>query len=140
MFQTVRSRHSLKTRITLATLLIFVAGLWSLSFYASQILRKDMERLLGEQQFSTAAFVAANIDGELKNRISALELIANAIEPALIGEPAALQKFLEQRYVLHSLFNDGVMAYQADGVAIAVAPLLPERIGVNFSDKDFLDF
>ncbi|WP_287665584.1 ATP-binding protein [Accumulibacter sp.] len=138
MFQTVRSRHSLKTRITLATLLIFVAGLWSLSFYASQILRKDMERLLGEQQFSTAAFVAANIDGELKNRISALELIANAIEPALIGEPAALQKFLEQRYVLHSLFNDGVMAYQADGVAIAVAPLLPERIGVNFSDKDFL--
>jgi PAS domain S-box-containing protein len=138
MFKTVRSRHSLKTRITLATLLIFVAGLWSLSFYTSQLLRKDMERLLGEQQFSTAAFVAANIDGELKNRIRALELIAGAIDASLIGSPAALQIFLEQRYVLHSLFNDGVMAYRVDGVAIAVAPLSPERIGVNYRDRDYL--
>jgi PAS domain S-box-containing protein len=138
MFQTVRPRNSLKTRIALATLLIFVAGLWSLSFYTSQILRKEMQRLLGEQQFSTAALVAANVDGELKNRIGALELIASAIDRSLIGNPAALQEFLEQRDALHRLFNDGVMAYRADGVAIAVVPLSPERIGVNYRDRDYL--
>ena len=40
----IHARHSLKTRITLATLAIFVAGLWSLSYYASSMLRQDMER------------------------------------------------------------------------------------------------
>ena len=38
-------RHSLKTRITLTTLLIFLAGIWSLLYYAHRILRDDMERL-----------------------------------------------------------------------------------------------
>ncbi len=51
MNSTVRKRHSLKTRITLTTLLIFVLGIWSLVFYASRMLRVDMEKLLGEQQF-----------------------------------------------------------------------------------------
>ena len=31
------ARHSLKARITLATLAIFVTGIWSLSFYTSRM-------------------------------------------------------------------------------------------------------
>ena len=57
MAPTVRPRHSLKIRIALATLLIFVTAIGSLSFYASQILRQDMERLLAAQQFSTASYL-----------------------------------------------------------------------------------
>ena len=55
-------RHSLKTRITLTTLSIFVISIWILSLYTSRMLREDMERLLGEQQFSTASFIAAQVD------------------------------------------------------------------------------
>jgi membrane protein implicated in regulation of membrane protease activity len=40
-------RRSLKTRVTLFTLAIFVISIWLLAFYASKMLRKDMERLLG---------------------------------------------------------------------------------------------
>ena len=50
--------RSLSTKITLAALGIFLAGIWSLSFYAGQILRKDMEARLGEQQFATVSLVA----------------------------------------------------------------------------------
>ena len=38
--------YSLKTRITLTTLLIFLASLWALSFYASRVLQQDMQRQL----------------------------------------------------------------------------------------------
>ena len=135
---TVLPWHSLKTRITLTTLLIFVTSLWALSYFATRMLQEDMERLLGEQQFATVTYAASEVQGKLDDRIKALELISRAIDAALIDNPPALQKFLDQRYVLHAQFNDGVLAYQHDGTAIAATPRLPELIGVNYLDRDYL--
>ena len=47
--------RSLKIRVTVFTLTIFLASIWSLAFYANRMLHEDMQRLLGEQQLSTAA-------------------------------------------------------------------------------------
>ncbi len=138
MASTALPRHSLKTRISLATLSIFLLSLWSLSFFASRMLRQDMERLLGEQQLSTVTYLAAQINSELKDRLDALDLIARAINPAMLGDPPALQRFLDQRFVLHNRFNSGVMAYRPDGTAVAASPLAPERIGVNYMDMDYV--
>ena len=134
----VLPQHSLKTRLTLAILAIFLISLWSLSYFASQMLRRDMERLLGEQQFSTATYVAMQVEGDFRDRIRSLELVARAIDAALLDDPQALQKFIDQRFVLHSLFNDGIIAYRRDGDAVAVAPFVPERIGVNDLGRDYL--
>lgn len=65
--------RSLKTKISLATLAIFLASIWSLSLYASRILREDMQRQLGEQQLATVAMVATQINSELKNPLSGTE-------------------------------------------------------------------
>ena len=46
-FQAFR-RHSLKTRILVVTLGLVVAAVWSLSFYASRLLREGIVHLLGE--------------------------------------------------------------------------------------------
>ena len=81
MVSTVLPRHSLKTRITLSTLLIFVVSLWSLSFYASQMLRRDIERLLGEQQTATATLLAAQINSEMQQHM----LLATLILTILAG-------------------------------------------------------
>ena len=135
---TVLPWHSLKTRITLTTLLIFVTSLWALSYFATRMLQEDMERLLGEQQFATVTYAASEVQGKLDERIKALELISRAIDASLIENPPALQKFLDQRFVLHAQFNDGVLAYQHDGTAIAATPRLPELIGVNYLDRDYL--
>ena len=40
--------RSLKTRVTLLTLGIFLLSLWLLAFYISRIQRDDMQRLLGD--------------------------------------------------------------------------------------------
>ncbi|MFZ4439303.1 MAG: hypothetical protein ACOYOS_12810 [Syntrophales bacterium] len=63
--------RSLKTRVTVITLAIFLVGIWSLAFYASYTLQKDMERALGEQQFSKVSIIAAEINGGLDDRILA---------------------------------------------------------------------
>lgn len=132
MSLTVFRGNSLKTRIVLATLAIFLVGLWSLSFFASQLLRKDMETLLSEQQLSTVTTVAAHANDELENRLRALEMAADAASFTLQQNSAALQGFLEQRPVLQSLFNGGVVVYDLNARVIADVPILAGRRGQGY--------
>lgn len=111
--------RSLTTRVTLLTLAIFMAGMWSLSLYAGRMLRLDMQHQLGEQQFSTASFIAANIDRELGIRLDALQQVSATIAPALVDQPLALQQVMAQLPVFQSLFNGGTFATGLDGVPVA---------------------
>jgi len=128
--------RSLKTRVTLFTLAIFVISIWVLAFYVSRMLREDMQRLLSDQQFSTASFVAEEVDEELDNRVKGLESVAGRVSPAMLGDSLALQKFLEDRPVLQNMFNGGLLVVGLDGTAIADVPLAAGRIGVNYADSD----
>src|SRR5512141_1945586 len=87
---------SLKTRATLLTLVIFLAGMWSLAFYAGRILREDMQQLLGEQQFSTVSLLGAQVNNELTMRLRVLEQYTVArITPAIRDNAMAMQTLLE---------------------------------------------
>jgi PAS domain S-box-containing protein len=133
--------RSLKTRVTVLTLVIFVISLWILELFASRILREDMKHQLGEQQQSAVSFVAEQVNDELAGRFAALKLIASQIDAPLMGNRPALQALLEQRPILDLLFNGGVFVTGPDGVSLASVPLAPEglpRIGVNYMDRDFV--
>ena len=138
MVSTVLQKHSLKTRITIATLLIFLAGIWSLSYYATRILREDMERLLGEQQLSAVSMVAEQIERELEHRLETLKTVAELSAPALQAGPTALQLFLQRQPHLQVPFNGGAFATGTDGTAIAALPASSKLLGMNYSDMDYL--
>jgi len=129
---------SIKTRVTLFTLIIFLLSLWSLAIYASRVLHTDMQRLLGDQQFSTASFAAEEVDHELTDRLRALEKVAHGIGPVVLGNATGLQTFLEQQLVLQDLFNAGIFVTGLDGTTIADVPRSTGRIGVNYMDRDFI--
>ena len=136
MASSILKRHSLKTRITLTTLLIFVIGIWSLAYYASRMLREDIKVLLGEQQVSMVSMLAAETNEELNERMKWLKSVAEKITPAMLGNPVALQEFLAQRLILGSLFSGGGIIYGPDGTAIADSLPATGRIGVNYMDVD----
>ena len=127
--------RSLKTRVTLTTLAIFVIGIWSLAYYVSRMLREDMQHLLSEQQFSTVSYIAADINEQLDDRFRALEVVAGSVGPATLGNTATLQGLLEQHQILQSLFNAGTFATRIDGTTTASIPLAQERTGVNYMDR-----
>jgi len=122
----------------LFTLAIFLIGIWSLAFYASRILRDEMQRRLGDQQFSTVSLLAAHVNEELASRLRALEKVAANLAPAMQGNSTALQAQLEREVLLQDLFNGGLIAVRADGTAIADVPLSAGRIGVNYMDRDYI--
>ncbi len=128
--------QSLTTRVTLSMLALFLASLWSLSYYASHILHQDMERTLGEQQFSTVSVIAANVNNALSDRLNALETAAAMMTPSLLDNAQATQNFLNSLPLLQNNFNAGVIAYQRNGDAIAEAPRSAGRVGTNYMDID----
>ena len=137
MDRPVIHRHSLKNRITLATLVLFVLGIWSLTFYASQMLRKDMERVLGEQQLSIVSMVAGQANRELEGRFETLTEVARTSVKAMAQGPAAMQAHLEQRKELEIQFNGGTFATGIDGITLAAVPNL-QRVGVSYMDREYL--
>ena len=128
--------HSLRTRATVFTLAVFVLGIWILTLYATRLLRADMERMLGTQQFQAVSVMADDIDRALDERVQALQVVAKQITPATLDNVSALQVMLEQRPVLPVLFNGGVWVAGADGVALADVPLSAGRIGVSYKSME----
>ena len=130
--------HSLKTRITAATLLIFVASLWSLTLYQSHALRLDMQRQQGEQQAANVQLIAADLDRELSDRLQALAAVAQSLGPAVQGSPVAAQAALVQRPILLNMFNAGAFLTGLDGTVVASMPVSARRAGMNFMERDHM--
>ncbi len=126
---------SLKTRVALFTLVIFVISIGSLAFYATRILREDMQKQLGEQLFSTATFAAAQVNEELEDRFRVLGKSAADITPAMLGNTPMLQRSLGQSALLPILFNGGVLATGPDGIAVADVPMSAGRTGRNYMEN-----
>ncbi|MEI7841520.1 MAG: hypothetical protein WCI39_00690 [Gallionellaceae bacterium] len=129
-------KNSLKIRITFYTLTIFLVGLWSLLFYANYILREDIKKLLGDQQFAAVSFVANDVGLEISDRLTGLKTVAAEITPALLNQPTQLQRFLEGHPIFLQQYSGGAMVLRGDGTCIASAPLSWQRTGVNYSDRE----
>lgn len=123
------ARHSIKTRVTLSTMAIFLASLWSLSFYASVELKNDIRVELSTQQFATVSLLARQVDERLTERLLWLKLVAEEITPELLDDPVALSKQLDQHPILRSEFNESVLVVNALGSAVAEAPASAGRVG-----------
>ncbi len=130
--------RSLKTKMTIFTLAIFLISIWSLAFYASHLLYKDIQRLSGDQQFSTVSYIAAAVNEELRNRLESLSEISKEITPSILANPTSLQVLLEKHPVFQSLFNGGTYITGTEGSAKASLPLSADRIGVNYMDRDHI--
>jgi PAS domain S-box-containing protein len=133
---TTRHLKSLKTRVTLFTLTVFVLSIWALAAFTSRMLHEDLQTLLEKQQLSAATMVAAEVNQELGDRLAALDMVSAGIDMDLLADTSALSRFLEQRPVLSALFNGGVFVTRGDGTAVASIPLDGHRAGVNYMEFD----
>ena len=131
------SWSSLKTRVTLYTLVIFVAGVWSLAFYVSQFLRDEMQHQLGEHQQAAVSLLADDINGEFTERFAALELVARGFTADMLDSPALAQECAERNQLLLKFFNAGFFVMRVNGDAVAEAPSLG-RVGLNYLDRDHI--
>jgi diguanylate cyclase (GGDEF)-like protein/PAS domain S-box-containing protein len=117
-------------------LAIFISSIWTLAFYASHTLRQDIQRLLGEQQYSSVSLLAKEVNQQLSERFRALEVVAKQLSPVTIADAGAAQRFLDSNLTLQGHFNGGITILRQDGTAIADVPRTAGRVGINFGDTE----
>ena len=137
MFKVSR-RSSLRTRVTVLSLTIFVCSITAMMLWSNYSLRQDLEQLQEERQLSTASIFAAGINQALEDRLYALDQVANRITPALVRHPAQLQAFLEDEQGAQTLFNTGLFVADMGGTVTASVPTSANRLGLNLGDRDYL--
>ncbi len=130
--------HSLKTRITLVTLMTFVLAIWGLVATMSHTLERELVGLLGTQQLAMASVIATEVEHEITERLEALEQVAAGIDADDLVNPAQLQRKLSGYMVFQRLFNGGSFVTGADGTAVATYPEHVKRQGINYLDRDYI--
>jgi PAS domain S-box-containing protein len=127
--------ESIKARVTLSALGVFLLSLWVLAFLTTRILERDISQLVADAQASATSHMAAQLNRELGSRLLALERIAIGINADMIENPDAVQHLLEAQPLLQDLFNVSVLTLNKNGIGIADAPFMAERIGINYRER-----
>jgi len=132
------TRKSIKARVTLGALAVFVASALLVGAYTNHMLHEDLGHQLGEQQAATVALLADHVNSDLSTRMKALDIVAAEMTPALLANTAAMQERLKNLPVFGQLFNAGVFITDAAGRGIADTSAGAKRVGVSFADRDFI--
>lgn len=143
MLPAVGLHYSVKTRVTLITLLVFVAGLWLLAWYASFLLERDVTQRAGVAQNTAVVMLANQLNDQVTLRLQALDVVAKSITAEQQMSADALQSTLQERPLLLSLFNGGALVFEETGAVLASVPQQPERLAqritLTASDKTTLN-
>lgn len=123
-------------KLTVFVLGVALASIWTISLYLGQVVRTDMERLMGEQQYSTASIIATELNGELQDRVDVLTTVAGQLNTELMAKPAKLQAFLKERPSISIPFNGGLFITDIGGTALADYPVVSGRVGTNYIDRE----
>lgn len=131
-------QHSLKTRVTLFTITVFVVSLWGLSLMTSRMLHVDMQRELGLQQSSVLNLLSQVVNQGLEDRLTALSKVATQFTAVQMSQPTQLQNKLDQDLTLLGLFNGGAFIVDKSGLALADTHASSGHRENNFSDRDYI--
>ncbi|MBT9522442.1 MAG: diguanylate cyclase [Dechloromonas sp.] len=124
-------------RIAVVSVLLFLAGISLITFFATRILHDDMQEVLSNQQLTAVNYIARDIDAKLTLRLESLKRVALNMPEELFSDPPAMQTWLEDRKAIHTLFPIGLMVIPPDGgPTIGEAPRLKTR-PKSFGDRDW---
>lgn len=129
---------SIVTRLLLLGLCIVLAGAAVLYYAMSRFLREDMGVVVASQQLSLANYIASDIDEKIVERLHLLEQLSAALPADLLYRPQALQDWLQQRYEYQPLFKGGIFVADPQGVALADFPVVANRRGSHYADRDYI--
>jgi len=129
---------SVVTRLLLLGLCIVIVGAVVFYYTLPRFLREDLSAVVAHQQLALATYVAHDVDYKIVQRQTLLEHLATALPEELLAQPQALRAWLQERYEYQPLFSAGLFITDARGVAIADYPVMPDRVGTSYSDRDFI--
>ena len=125
--------RSLRFQLTLGVLLLQALSIAALAWVAQSRLQESFLGQLQAQQESNLGFVANWLESALRERIGALQSVAEPLSPADWADARRVQRHLSNQASIGRLFARDIYVISPAGVRIAE---LPER---NHTGTDFRD-
>lgn len=133
-----RIANSIVTRLILLGVAIVLLGAAARYYLLSNYLRDDLVKVVAAQQESLAQYVATDIEAKLVSRSTMLHQMAVTFPMEILGDTVAVHRWLAERYVLQPLFTRGLFITDGNGIALADYPEHPERYGLSYADRDYI--
>lgn len=133
-------RFGLKAKMTLVLAIVLFVVFPGASYVVDHYLKQELIRWITGHQQQDVARIAECLDDKLAMVSDLLTGVAQKNVPAeLFRNPAAAQKFLEQRHTLNKLFEagNGTFLFSSDGKIVAESATSPPRVGFDISHRDY---
>ncbi len=131
--------NSIKARVTLLTLALFIISIWLLAFVASRKLQHDMAMQIGEHQLAATTLLAREINEDLQERTHALESLAEKIARIGLNHAEPISHFLKNQQVIYRDYNAGAFVTDRRGNVLASINGDLRRVGLNYRHVNSID-
>ncbi|ACM19541.1 sensor diguanylate cyclase/phosphodiesterase, Cache_1, HAMP and PAS domain-containing [Geotalea daltonii FRC-32] len=128
---------SLKTKMSVAVSLLVIALVGALALSLFSYFENQTKKSIAQHQAVLISGIADDIDDKILRSLNALISVAKTISPDIINDPEKAQIFLDKRPGTHSIFDNGLFLFSADGKIIAESPYRPGRRGRDISFRDY---
>lgn len=128
---------SVKTKLSLTMAIVFVVLAAGETFFAFRYFEGAYRNSVRHDLDLMTATLADGIDSRLAIAQSALGAAGAALPPAALEDPAAAQKFIDERVTLRNLFPRSVLVISRAGRLIAANGSRSIAAGQDFSRRDF---
>jgi diguanylate cyclase (GGDEF)-like protein/PAS domain S-box-containing protein len=130
--------QSLATRASLATSIVFLAGVAVMASVSLETFDKQLSAVLSSEQDLLVGRIAENIDYRIELLQSALRDSAARIDEHDVADVRSAREALERNDGLASVFDRSVFLFSAKGVLQAERPYRPDRIGQDATWRPYI--
>jgi len=130
--------RTLRGKIVLTVIFLFFTTAPVTMFIALKIYSDSFRGAVVEQQRLAVAGLANTIDQSIATSQRALKSVAALVTPAMVSNPAAAERFLDDRPALMELFSDGLFLFTPQGRLIAETGIEPGRTGLDLSRSEYI--
>lgn len=128
---------SLKTKMSIAISLLVVALVSALAASLFEFFKRQVKKSVAEHQLILITEIASDIDDKIMRAQEALVAVSRTVPRSILKDSEQAQQFLDSRPGTHSIFDNGLFLFSAQGRLIAESPFLPGRRGRDISFRDY---
>lgn len=131
------STMSLKTRVVVFVISMFIVGVWALAGGATLALERDLTRLLSTNFEAAAKGVADDLDRDIRLNVDALNRLAAFLTPEVranqIAQAQAINQFSDASAITFSAY----FVVDSNGVIVGSFPVHVVSVGTSVKDSDY---
>lgn len=130
-------RHQIKTKVGLSVSLLTVGIIFLFSSVINDHFEYQLKQLISKQQFSMVTEICDSIDADLQDAQQALIAEAPLFVSVDPGRPEEAQQLLDSRPALHTIFDNALFLFSAEGKIIVESPYIKGRRGRDIAFREY---